>query len=143
MSGFTRKVEFTPPYDKRDPSPSKNYGIGSLIIRFVLVGEKGATQFVMATGCYPLHVHKEWERQGRTGLGPMGYDVGYHSPHPMYEGQSATENCAYLNGAPCYYDGSGLAANDLLARFLEDGEDVVWAELESVYRSRFVEVPRV
>jgi len=96
---------------------------------------------------------------------PMPADLGYHSPVPMYEGQEpigATrvhwedgefdgkrmklpkfeptdtfDPCPYLDGKPCYYDGSGLNAERIYNVLLAEGSDGVWRELESYYRETF------
>jgi len=137
-----RQIEFVPAFDKRDPDPTKNYGIGSMQLRFVLIGKLGATQFVMSTGMYlkknreTLFVNAAYHFNP---FEPMGADVGYHSPEPMYDGQTKFEECDYVKGG-CYYDGSSTAATRLLESFLEGGEDVVWEKLEKVYIERFGEL---
>jgi len=82
----------TPAWDKRDPEPTKNYGIHCCDIRMVIKGELGAVQFVLMTGWFPKHIQDEHKnsRGDNTlgGLYPMPADLGYHSPKPMYEGQS-------------------------------------------------------
>ena len=119
---FERIVEFTPAYDKRDPDPKKNYGIGSVILRMVLKGPAGAVQFMLYTNwCLP-HVQEELlvraSSRGASSIRalffPLPADKGYHSPVPRYEGQEAiSESCPYLDGRPCYYDGSSMAADEL------------------------------
>lgn len=141
---FTRKLEIIPAFDKRDKDPSKNYGIHGMELRFILMGEKGATQFVVYTGIQLPHVRNEIAldsnvRRFELLTRPMGADIGYHSYEPTYEGQSliTEDNCPYLDNAPCYYDGSGLQAEDFLPVFLEKGEDAVWEMLEERYVSLF------
>jgi len=97
---------------------------------------------------------------------PMAADLGYHSRVPMYEGQepmgsvdyklsmdeskeglekfqsgrTATDTftpCPYLDGAPCYYDGSGLNAERVLQILIEQGGEAVWKYLEDYYHSTF------
>lgn len=139
-----RLVEFQPAYDKRNPDPDKNYGIHGMDLRFVLKGKKGATQFVIYTNWYLPHVTQEMLRKpikDRIDLEcrflPMPADVGYHSPVPMYEGQSkASDDCPYTDGE-CYYDGSGLQAEELFIDFLVGGDKAVWERLEQSYISHF------
>ena len=134
-----RSVEFSPAFDKRDPNPLKNYGIHGVEMRFVLKGERGAVQFLVYTNWHLPHVMQELaaKRHGADALlsfAPMGADVGYHSPSPQYEGQSLmSESCDYLDGKPCYYDGSGLAAETLLSRLIAEGDEAVWSTLEARY----------
>ncbi len=140
---FTRKLEIVPAFDKRHTDPTKNYGIHGMELRFILIGEKGATQFVVYTGVQLPHVRKELLRTSfdtfEASTRPMGADIGYHSPTPRYDGQDGMENCPYLDGATCYYDGSGLQAHAFLPVFLEKGEDAVWEMLEERYVSLFGE----
>ena len=69
---------------------------------------------------------------------PMPADLGYHSYEPRYEWQDPiTDSCEYLNGKPCYYDGSGLNAERIYEVLLERGSDGVWQELESFYNEVF------
>lgn len=137
-----RRIEFVPAFDKRSPLPEENYGIGSMQIIFLLIGELGVMQFAMSTGMY-LRLNRDElfaKPQGRFNtFEPMGYDVGYHSPKPMYDGQKKFEECEYIEGG-CYYDGSSWAASRLLEIFLEHGEDAIWKELEDDYKQRFGEL---
>lgn len=68
---------------------------------------------------------------------PKGWDLGYHSPKPMYKGQEPMSGkCHVLNGK-CYYDGSGLNADLLLEGFLAGGTEWLWPKLEEYYRHVF------
>ena len=139
---FEKEVTFSPAFDKRNDDPKKNYGIGAVQIRFVLKGPKGATQLILGTDWYPAHVQREFAERGQRFTGrdvkPDGWDIGYHSPRPMYEDQSPMEKCDVL-GCECYYDGSSLRAMKFVPTFLEGGSDAVWKMLEEVYRERFGE----
>ena len=145
-NGFYRILTLTAPFDKRDPDPSKNYGIHGIDIRFELVKNHRAVQFVMMT---PIHLPEVWEelksnikekiRNGEHAYIPqlMGADVGYHSPEPIYEGQEPlTEDCT-LTGGICYYDGSGLRAEEWKDIWLREGTDKIWEMLEEEWRSIF------
>ena len=137
-----RLIFFEPGYDKRSPDPKKNYGISAMRIRFVLRGELGAMQFLMGTGWYIPTVAKEFEAKAMTDPiyrtnNPTAWDVGYHSPKPMYDGQSIMDDNCEIIGGPCYYDGSSLAAETVLDKFLVEGVEAVWKELEEYYTDRF------
>lgn len=172
---FERIVEFSPAFDRRDPDPSKNYGIHGVELRMVLKGPGGAVQFLVYTNWQLPHVAKEQVARAITrGVDeldfnilwmPTGADVGYHSPKPMYDGQEPMggtsiewvdgvafgkqmkvpeskptgtfDPCPYLDGQPCYYDGSGLAAKPMLELLIEKGSDAVWAALEARYHKLF------
>lgn len=47
--------------------------------------------------------------------------------------------CPYLDGKPCYYDGSGLAAERIYEIMLKEGSDGVWKALEKYYKDTFKE----
>lgn len=126
VGDFERAVVFQPGYR----SDRKTYGQHGMDMRWLLRGDKGVTQFVLYSGWVP-------------GLGaftsekvyaPMGADVGYHALVPQYEGaEDYGRECDYLDGRTCYYDGSALAAEDLLSRFLIEGEEIVWQTLIEWY----------
>jgi len=138
MTTYERIIEFTPAYDKRDDDPAKNYGVHGVNLRFVLKGPEGAVQFLLYTNWHLPHVAKEWENKPRILTDPMPADVGYHSPVPMYEDQLImSETCSYLDGKPCYYDGSGLMAQDGYEALVSGGGPGIWDYLENYYRATF------
>ncbi len=177
-----RLIETTPGWDKRDPDPTKNYGIHCDERRMVLKGELGAVQYLTFLGTYPPEL-------GIPDNKPTPADLGYHSPVPMYEGQEAVgsskavyetvipepdaeehhgmvqvgddlgfrredgtvqvmkrvptgsfDPCPYLDGRPCYYDGSGLNAQRVYDVELQEGLEGVWSYLEDYYISTFGEL---
>lgn len=145
--GFERIVEMSPAFDRRNPDPNKNYGIGSVRIKFVLKGEHGATHFMFSSGWYLPHVRDELARDLfrtptrqnlDTSFAPTGYDVGYHDTTPHYEGQEAQNDCPYLNGKPCYTDGSALASDVMLDKLIREGSEGVWRELREWYDEKIV-----
>ena len=147
--GLERKVEFDPAYDKRHADDNKNYGIHGVNMRFVVNGSKGAIVLLIFTNWHLPMVREELDmRYGHTLPAEQSYirvqsvvqpaDLGYHSKKPQYEGQEAlTKDCQYLNGKPCYYDGSGLQAETYFDYFVEKGEDVLWRLLEDRYHVEF------
>lgn len=142
MSELERIIQWEPAFDKRHSDPKKNYGIGGVMIRFLVKGPKGATQFLLSTGWMLLHVQKECDKRilnpeyPHSLCHPLPADVGYHSPTPRYEGQPVMD-CDLIAGGKCYYDGSGLRAYDVYNRLLEQGDKGVWEALESEYRCLF------
>ncbi len=132
---FQRIVEFEAAFDKRDPDPNKDYGIHGVTLRMVLKGPLGAIQFVVYTNWHLPHIDRSGWPQHMCD--PMPADLGYHSPHAMYEGQTQTDNCPWLDGKPCFYDGSGLQADPIFALLVEKGGEAVWKELERRYRGLF------
>lgn len=141
MSKFERLVQMSGAYDKRNPDPKKNYGIHGMDLRFVLKGDKGATQFVVYTSMHLPHVAEEmWRRGGEYNpFKPMGADIGYHAKVPQYSDQPiAQHECEYVGG-PCYYDGTSLGADEFMPEFLEGGSEAVWNMLERRYNETFGE----
>ena len=143
-----RITKIYPAWDRRDPNPSKNYGIHGAELRMVLKGELGATQFVLYTNWHLPHVTEELlhrpykdELDIKVRFLPLPADVGYHSPTPLYEGQAVcSDHCEYLDGKPCYYDGSGLFAEEVYKKLVEGGSDEVWKILEERYMELFGEL---
>jgi hypothetical protein len=151
---FEKIIKFEPAFDKRDPDPSKNYGIHGVELGFYLKGPHGTVQFKLFTNWHVPGVRKEREtddsllqsphisaiRCAEIHFGPSPADLGYHSPKPMYEDQTMiSSECPWVEGGECYYDGSGLAAERIFDVLTEKGDEGVWEELESYYRSTFLE----
>lgn len=132
--GEFKVIEWTPAYDKRDPDSKKNYGIHGMNLRFMFIGPKGATQFLIYTN-WMLPQNREVENMVPLSLAePLPADVGYHAYVPQYEDQNAlTQSCEYLGGKPCYYDGSVLQAEELFDEFVANGEEVIWTRLRKLY----------
>ena len=123
-----REIRIRPAFDKRDPDPSKNYGIHGAELAFYLSGEKGAVQFVIYTGWHLPHVASE------IGVSaPMGADVGYHSKVQLYGGQESIDDNCEFTGGKCYYNGSGLAAESMFKLLVEEGHEAVWNRMEQLY----------
>ena len=138
-----RITRFTPAYDRRDPDPSKNYGIHCAELRMELKGKRGATQFVLYTGWHLPNVTRELgcKNSAYSLLRPIPADLGYHSPKPIYDGhEPICESCKLLDGKPCYYDGSGLNAECVFDILVKEGGDGVWQELEEYYINLFGEL---
>jgi len=142
-----RETKFLPAWDKRN-DPKGNYGIHGVDLRMYLKGELGTVQFVIYTKWHLPHVQEELlNRNDNDKLGiqclfmPMPVNVGYHSPKPIYEGQEPMSNsCECLGGKPCYYDGSGLYAEEIYKVLVEKGSDEVWKKLEEYYIDTFGEL---
>lgn len=158
-------VDIAPAFDLRNKDPKKNYGIHGCDLRMVLKGELGAVQFVLFTGWHLPNVTKE--RLGdiqekvisltinreknyseefpyggiashvKSFFTPLPADLGYHSPKPMYKGQSFRKNCPYIKNKKCYYDGSGLNAHRIYEILLKKGSNGVWKELKKYYKQTF------
>lgn len=135
---FTQTVEVIPAYDKRHDDPSKNYGIGACRIRFTLKGPKGAVQFMIGTNWYLPEQQKNKDIMSIFDQQPQGWDLGYHSPTPLYDNQSSMK-CDIIDEERCYYDGSTLNADEMIPDFLAGGTEYLWPKLEEFYKSVFGE----
>lgn len=137
-NAFKRSVTFSPSFNRLNETP--NYGIAAVRIRFVLKGELGAVQWMIGTEWFVAsaieHLRKFPRSDLREYCRPTGWDLGYHSPRPLYEGQEPMGQCDVLSGG-CYYDGSGCNADLLIENFLAQGDDYVWRALEAYYRCTF------
>lgn len=130
---FERVVHVSPAYDERD----EGYGIGACRIAFILKGERGAVQFMIGTDWYLPHVQKEPStRRLSQHVKPDGWDVGYHSRVPMHDDQPSME-CDLTPEGRCFYDGSGLMADEWIPEFLAGGTEWLWPRLERQYRDMF------
>ena len=134
-----RRIEFKEAYDKRDPNPAKNYGIHGCDMRWYLIGEHGAVQFVVFTNWYLPHVSKELEERGHLGA-PIPADLGYHSKIARYEGQEPMDDECNVIGCQCFYDGSSLNAEPIYRALVAEGSEAVWKELEAYYVDTFGEL---
>lgn len=144
---FEERIEVTPAWDKRDDDPHKNYGIGGVDLRFALLEKTTNTAmvFVLGTHWHWLDAMAGYGGEGvhtiTPKLGPMPYDLGYHSSYPMYDGQEPMPkeaDCHYVDGL-CYYDGSTLAAEGLFDILLREGHVGVFARLKEEWMERFGE----
>jgi len=142
---FERIIKIRPAYDKRDPDPRKDYGIHGCDLVMVLKGDAGAVSFILFTKWYLPHVTNELAHRSTNSpenikclFTPLPAGLDYHSPYPMYENQSlSTNECEYLDGKPCYCDGSFLAADEVFEILLREGSDGVWAYLKNCYIRQF------
>ena len=92
----------------------------SLVVRFLVHGAKGTAQFV-------FRVRPDSTRW-------VADDLGYHARVPQFPDHTPMPRpCDMLGGAPCYYDGTSLRADDLLDAFRVQGAIAVWTELTSWY----------
>lgn len=125
--------------DRCKPGEGGSHGIHGMTLRFVVQGDEGAVQFCLYTGWMPQYSDAEGYC-GRdltfknSDMYPMPADLGYHSKKPHYEGQEPLrDSCEYTDGEPCYYDGSGLNANDAMYALCNGGDEALWKFLEEYY----------
>ena len=139
VGNFKRQIFIKPAFDWRRESDHRNFGIGSIRIWFILIGEQGAVQWQIGTEWFTesarahlAHFSREPKHK------PDGWDLGYHSKEPRWEGQLEMD-CDHLPEGKCYYDGSTMNADLLVEGFLNGGDDWVWNRLEAYYDHVFAE----
>ncbi len=135
---FRKKVQVRPAFDKRHPDDGKNYGIHGGDLLFTLIGDKGAVTFLLYTNWHLPHVVEEFHcRPDHLICKPLPADIGYHSPHAMYEGQKPRhEACEYI-GVPCYQDGSASYADEFYQEMITKGTKGLWKKMKEYYESCF------
>lgn len=123
-----RHIAFEVGYDHTahpDACGGGGHGRHGMTLRFVLKGPSGATQFVMNM--------PNWTPGNTTCIGGI---EAINGPSlvpirwPIDDGE-------LLDGAACYYDGSGLNAGPVLEAFLSHGPMAVWAALARYYADIF------
>lgn len=125
------------------PNSGGSHGRHGLEIAFYVHGEKGVVQFKLSTGWLPQKAQKDnigylnFKAGVDGSLFPMPSDLGYHAYEPHYEGQTSMGECEILGGKKCYYDGSGLNANDAFYSLLNGGSDKLFEFLEKYYLFTF------
>lgn len=123
---YERRVWARPAFDKRDPNPRKDYGIGGVQIGFVLIGPTASVSFVILTNWYLRGVI------GSSGY-TMGADVSVHRDVPedwMKESEFMSSSpCDWRPGGTCWSDGSVLAAADFLELLIAEGMEAVWERM--------------
>lgn len=143
-----RTVHFEPGFDfiVNGPRDKAKFGRHGLSIRFLYKGDKGAIQFLVYTHWLPMiNTGKEgldwWKPTYESHMEPMAADISYHSPVPLRDWQKEEEptmkECSFLEGKPCYSDGSTLNADRYFAILRNDGEEALWAAMEEYYQDTF------
>ena len=125
------------PFDRRHPTPLKNYGVGAMFFQMVYLKENNATQFTFSVPFYLPHVARNLPHNSLCE--GTGFDVGYHANKPQWENQNPMDNCDLLIEGKCYYDGSSLQADERYKKFIQqkDAFDWAWKQLESDWQERF------
>lgn len=101
-------------------------GDGSIRKEWLIIGPPyGAVQYVESEYTY------DPERPPKR----TAWDLGYHSREPRYSDQE-TRDCPAIEGQ-CYYDGSGLHAEEVKKILDELGEEALWTFLETYFREVF------
>ena len=118
------------------PGQGGSHGVHGLQMRFLLIGEKGAVQFLLGTGWLP----EPDQFLPKANIGPFPMDLGYHSPTQRYAGQT-TMNCDVIEGGKFYFDGSSLNAEEPFRVLCNWGIEALWEYLEAYYRTTYEAAP--
>lgn len=146
MTELVRNIHFSGAYDLRGKPPQRNFGIHGMELHFSVKGPKGAiTATIYTTWYLPEQQQSTYEMYSKYSFEPAEnlcapnfVDIGYHAKEAQYEGQTCRPDCALTDGAPCYYDGSGLWGNECWREgFLHGGSDWLFERMEQEYRHRF------
>lgn len=141
MTEFEKKIEFIrPAWNKRDPDPRKDKGIGCVMMRMALIGPKGAISWSIFTGWHLQKTWDEWEANGRHSKArdlAMGGGVTIHSPTQLYDWDDTPATCDLLPEGKCFGDTGFLAGETFFEVLVEKGEDAVWALMEEWYADHF------
>lgn len=137
MSDYTREIKFDPAFDKRDPNPSKDYGVHGLHIWFYLrhLPTKTGLTFSISTNWQLPHVQAEQDakpfnpRFPYLFYKPQAFGVDFHGQTPMYEGQTPMEKCD-ITGGKCYCDGSAILGEEFLQILISQGDEALWKRME-------------
>jgi|18_taG_2_1085343.scaffolds.fasta_scaffold18916_2 hypothetical protein len=144
MNEFTKRVDFTPAYNKED------YGIHPVEIKFLLSKPDQIVILSLYTDWYlpddqhrlneSKFKHNRWSG-GRDGNGtaPWATDLGYHSAKPVHSWQKHSEatKCQYTSTGSCHYDGSSINCDRTRNELLWRGDKGVWEDLERYWNAVF------
>lgn len=152
------KLVFIPAFDRTDSDPKKNYGVGCLELRFLVIGDKGATEFQLITNWYLPHVMNRRYKALREDFAlrkpeflirnfnePNPVDLCYYSKERLSEDDCFFEQVKVLDGEPYWYgykyrDENGNDVKDLAFRLLvSHGDDALYQFLEAYYKEVFGE----
>jgi len=136
-SGFDcRKFECINDSPKCIPGEGGSHGLSGLKIRWLVRGPEGAVQFLLMTGLTPVPLDDS-SHSGLNETMMMPADLGYHAYKPQYPDQDSMGKCEYLDGAECYYDGSGLNAEGAFKTLINAGGEALWEFLGQYYMAVF------
>jgi hypothetical protein len=144
-------ITIRPAFDKRNPKPHLNCGIHGCELICVIGNDNGYVQFVLYTNWLLPETEEEFKADPGSIMvkefypftflqAPLAADLGYHSPVPHYEGQTAND-CHLLPGGKCYYDGSSLQATEMFNHLRREGTDGLWKRLAAYHAQLFQPTP--
>lgn len=140
--GLEESVQFRPGYNC-PVETMQGHGVHGMEIMWVLKGPAVAVQLIFGTdwtpgklwpghGIGPDGVRGWTDSRGRWSGDPSGYGIGAHTRAPQYDSHEIEGECGLLGGK-CYYQEWLSGADELAPRFMAEGEQVIWSELERRY----------
>lgn len=127
-----REIWWTPAYDKRDPNPSKNYGVHGMEITFVLRTPdfKQGLTFTLMTNWHLPHVTQEMRQRGRLPE-VLPASVALHTLAPADE--PASISTCQVVGGPCRGDGgcSFTLGDEFFKILVTDGIEALWSKMQA------------
>jgi hypothetical protein len=161
-NGFIRKIIFYPAWDRTDPDPSKNYGISDVEIRFVLIKDDKAVELQVGSNWHLPHVFQRrvdymkkailfgkeqflWDTEAKEFLFEVClYDTKHEKIEEDDWHEFKIENSEiYLpyefNSPVVYYFWLPNKEKAVWPKFVTEGEETLWIELEKIYTKYFID----
>lgn len=140
MTKFIKKTIFSKSFDRRDPDPKKDYGIGGVDLWFVLKGKKGAISASFRTGwylpsCFENNYYLDQHERERLRC----FMVDMHTPScGEIDDDSDTNACTWLDNGKCYLSSTLRDDEKVLQKaLLERGSIGLWNEMIKIYYREF------
>ena len=148
---FETTVHFRPAWEKRHDDPAKDYGVGSVRIRFTLTAPNGALSWRLSSGWYLPNVRERFRREAPhkrydhdpsrfmpCALEGEGLELTVHFPAPPngLEGNGPNE-CDLLPSGKCWTDVGFSIGETLFEALVAGGEDGLWKEMARIHREQF------
>lgn len=146
------KIVFSPAWDRTDPDPKKNYGVQDVVIFFLVIGEKGITEFQLSTGWHLSVVEdrrEKWylehwwnHKSASRDLWRLSFpvDVCRWSKTKLSEDDIEMSGISRVfDGGICYYGYryENPSPEDVYQALVTKGDDGVWNILEKYYCEEF------
>lgn len=132
--GITREVSLCPAYHKSSP----NISIHDAEWVFAVQRGKVKVEWAFSTGWYIRETRESPPNPAMARIGstydtiraPNGLgSISYHSPKPLYEGQSLSSDKYEVTGGDCYSDSGYIASGDLFDEAVANPK-AIWLSLE-------------
>jgi hypothetical protein len=146
MSELVREFFANPAYDKRDLEPTKDYGVGGILMNFVIKGDHGAINFVLSTNFVLPQTLEFWQKKKEiTKQIDLSYwlrpntDLCFHGLKPKYEGHKSHNDCCWMPGKECYVECDSFGGDEAYQALLTGGSEAMWQYMEKRYREELMD----